>query len=166
MANAKYVDKQAVLDLIISKISNMTYLANPEIPSEIQDTVQSNLSDLQYDIEQLTAIEASEDCVDRGEVLNVCFPFCPDDDGSCSKADIDPREMLDAIEGLPNACPTIPEAEWVFRRTIKNGLDTAMPPICTNCKFTDANASRHAFCPNCGYKMKPPRFVGYLKGIE
>ena len=70
------------------------------------------------------------------------------------------------VESLPDKDITTPEAEWVFKRTIKNGLDTAIPPICTNCKFTDANASRHAFCPNCGYKMKPPRFVGYLKGIK
>ena len=111
MVNVKYINKQEVLDLIITRISDMTYLANPNIPSEIRDVVQSNLSDLQYDIEQLTVIEASDDCVDRKEVLNVCFPFCPDDDGSCSKVDIDLREMLDEIEGLPNVCPTIPEAE-------------------------------------------------------
>ena len=119
MADIKYVDKQAVLDLIISKISNMTYLANPKIPSEIRDAVQSNLSDLQYDVENLAS-----------------------------------RDLK------------VPEAEWVFKRVVKNGTDAAIPPICTNCKFMDANASRHAFCPNCGYKMKPPKFVGYLKGVK
>lgn len=70
------------------------------------------------------------------------------------------------VESLLGKDITTPEAEWIFTRTIKNGLDAAMPPVCTNCRTTDANASRHAFCPNCGYKMKPPRFVGYLKGIK
>lgn len=119
MANIIYVDKQAVLDLIISKIGNMTYLANPKIPSEIRDAVQSNLSDLQYDVENLAS-----------------------------------RDL------------EVSEAEWVFKRAVKNGINTPLPSICTNCKFIDADASRHAFCPNCGYKMKPPRFVGYLKGIK
>lgn len=119
MANIRYINKQEVLDLIISRISNMTYLANPKIPSEIRDAVQSSLSDLQYDVENL----ASRDF-------------------------------------------EVSEAEWVFKRAIKNGINAALPPICTNCKFIDTDAGKHTFCPNCGYKMKPPRFVGYLKGIK
>lgn len=34
------------------------------------------------------------------DVLNICFAYCPDDDGSCSKAGTDLREMLDEIEAL------------------------------------------------------------------
>lgn len=34
-------------------------------------------------------------------VLDIVMQYCPDDDGSCSKADVDIREMLDGIEALP-----------------------------------------------------------------
>ena len=33
-------------------------------------------------------------------VLDIVSQYCPDDDGSCSKAGVDLREMLDEIEGL------------------------------------------------------------------
>ena len=36
-------------------------------------------------------------------VLDIASQYCPDDDGSCSKADVDLREMLDEIEALPVA---------------------------------------------------------------
>jgi len=35
------------------------------------------------------------------DVLTICSAYCPDDDGSCSKAGHDLREMLDEIEALP-----------------------------------------------------------------
>lgn len=35
------------------------------------------------------------------DVLNIVSQYCPDDDGSCSKAGTDLREMLDEIEALP-----------------------------------------------------------------
>lgn len=34
-------------------------------------------------------------------VLDIVMQYCPDDDGSCSKAGVDLREMLDEIEALP-----------------------------------------------------------------
>lgn len=42
-----------------------------------------------------------DDYIRRGDVLDIAMQYCPDDDGSCSKADVDPREMLDEIEALP-----------------------------------------------------------------
>ena len=44
-----------------------------------------------------------DEYVSRGDVLDIVSQYCPDDDGSCSKADVDPREMLDEIEALPSA---------------------------------------------------------------
>lgn len=41
--------------------------------------------------------------ISRGDVLDIASQYCPDDDGSCSKADVDLREMLDEIEALPAA---------------------------------------------------------------
>lgn len=56
--------------------------------------------------------------IDADKVLNVVVAYCPDDDGSCSKAGIDLREMLDEIEALPEI-----DAEPIVR--------------CENCKFVD-----------------------------
>lgn len=39
--------------------------------------------------------------IDADKVLNIVIGYCPDDDGSCSKAGVDLREMLDEIEALP-----------------------------------------------------------------
>ena len=43
------------------------------------------------------------DCISRQAVINIALQYCPDDDGVCSKAGHDPREMLDEIEALPPA---------------------------------------------------------------
>ena len=42
------------------------------------------------------------DLISRKAVLEILMKYCPDDDGSCSEADVDPREMLDEIENLPS----------------------------------------------------------------
>ena len=39
--------------------------------------------------------------VELDKVLDIAIQYCPDDDGSCSKADADLRDMLDEIEALP-----------------------------------------------------------------
>ena len=45
---------------------------------------------------------SDNDCVSRAAVINIAMQYCPDDDGSCSRADVDMREMLDEIEALPD----------------------------------------------------------------
>lgn len=44
-----------------------------------------------------------EEYISLQAVLDIVMQYCPDDDGSCSKADVDLREMLDEIEALPIA---------------------------------------------------------------
>lgn len=44
-----------------------------------------------------------DEYISRGDVLDIVSQYCPDDDGSCSKAAVDTREMLDEIEALPSA---------------------------------------------------------------
>lgn len=56
--------------------------------------------------------------IDADKVLNIVVAYCPDDDGSCSKAGADLREMLDEIEALPEI-----DAEPIVR--------------CENCEFVD-----------------------------
>jgi hypothetical protein len=40
------------------------------------------------------------DLIDKQSVVDIAMCYCPDDDGSCSKADADIRELLDEIENL------------------------------------------------------------------
>lgn len=42
------------------------------------------------------------DLISLGAVLEIVMQYCPDDDGSCTKAGVDLREMLDEIENLPD----------------------------------------------------------------
>lgn len=35
------------------------------------------------------------------DAISICSAYCPDDDGTCSKAGNDLRDMLDEIESLP-----------------------------------------------------------------
>lgn len=47
-------------------------------------------------------------------VLDIASQYCPDDDGSCSKADVDLREMLDEIEALPTAdVQPVKHGKWI-----------------------------------------------------
>ena len=47
------------------------------------------------------------DTISRKAVLDIAFKYCPDDDGVCSEAGSDLRNMLDEIENLPPAEPKI-----------------------------------------------------------
>jgi|GEM_PF-4529571 hypothetical protein len=60
------------------------------------------------------------DCVSRKAVIDLAMQYCPDDDGSCSRADVDMREMLDELEALPAAPHEMSAREFVralFRLT-------------------------------------------------
>lgn len=44
-----------------------------------------------------------DDLISRQAALGVVFPYCQDDDGTCSKNGDDLRNLLDDIENLPSA---------------------------------------------------------------
>ena len=48
-------------------------------------------------------------CVDADAVIDLVMQYCPDDDGVCSKAGADLRELLDEIEDLPTVIPASEE---------------------------------------------------------
>lgn len=52
-------------------------------------------------IDELRQHTTSLELIERQEALEIAMSYCPDDDGSCSKAGHDIREMLDEIEALP-----------------------------------------------------------------
>lgn len=66
--------------------------------------------------------------IDANKVLDIVMAYCPDDDGSCSKAGVDLREMLDEIEALPE----IDELSEAWR--------------CNDKKLNDAIDCIHDFC--------------------
>lgn len=48
---------------------------------------------------------------DLDAAVELAMQYCPDDDGACSKAGSDLRELLDEIEGLPTIIPADKEGE-------------------------------------------------------
>ena len=48
-----------------------------------------------------------EDTISRQAAIELAMQYCPDDDGTCSKADEDMRNLLDELEDLPSAQPEI-----------------------------------------------------------
>ena len=94
-----------------------------------------------------------DEYISRGAVLDIAMQYCPDDDGSCSKADADPREMLDEIEALPAADVQPQESEWqiVALRTIYDDIPYGHSYVCKNCGHTEGRSNK--YCGGCGCKM-------------
>ena len=85
--------------------------------------------------------------IDREAVLEIAMSYCPDDDGSCSKAGCDMREMLDEIEALPSIeTGLIKHAKWEI-------CSDGYYPYCSNCKKEPQGRIMTLFCPNCGAQM-------------
>ena len=88
--------------------------------------------------------------ISREEVLDIALQYCPDDDGSCSKADVDLREMLDEIEALPAA-----DVQPVKRGKWEAQLNGHV--FCTYCGKEQAFSSD--FCKHCGADMRYPETI-------
>ena len=58
-------------------------------------------------VKAASSVLTCEDAVSRQAAIELAMQYCPDDDGSCSKADRDIRELLDDLENLPSAQPEI-----------------------------------------------------------
>ena len=85
--------------------------------------------------------------VDIGAVLEIAMSYCSDDDGSCSKAGRDIREMLDELEALPTVeAKSVKHAKWEI-------CSDGYYPYCSNCKNEPQGRAMTLFCPNCGAKM-------------
>ena len=97
--------------------------------------------------------------IDRQVVLEIAMSYCPDDDGSCSKAGHDIREMLDEIETLPTIeVKQVQYGQWLSDTvTCYTGKeDEHGDPeykeyiffVCSNCRRK--TVVREHFCPRCG----------------
>ena len=95
------------------------------------------------------------DLISREAALEILMRYCPDDDGSCTKADVDPREMLDEIENLPavDAKP-VAHAKWhLCRMNVPKGHGQMYSAWrCSACHKHERK--RSDYCPNCGAKME------------
>ena len=94
-------------------------------------------------------------------VLDIVMQYCPDDDGSCSKVDVDLREMLDEIEALVAA--DVKEKEYCKMIPLEpdcRGYTDVF--ICTNCHqhvhlgFIRKEYSG-SFCLECGAEIMEQR---------
>ena len=107
--------------------------------------------------------------IDRQAALEVVMRYCPDDDGSCSKAGHDIREMLDEIEALPTIEPEVMHGHWIAVSSFDAcGGDEEVwmahgNPIayhyCSECK-NEAYANEEGkeilsdYCPFCGADLR------------
>ena len=109
-----------------------------------------------------------DDLISRQAALDIVMCYCPDDDGSCSKAGVDLREMLDDIESLPTTEPHIRHGRWIAKlpysdETVK---DLEFQIVCSLCDEQNSSITfdensvpiaktfyRTRYCPNCGARM-------------
>ena len=86
------------------------------------------------------------DLIDKQAALEIAMSYCPDDDGCCTKAGNDIREMLDEIEALPAIEQEVQHGQWI--PTVLKGLYR-----CSACNFEQTSNPNQRFCSYCGAKM-------------
>ena len=88
--------------------------------------------------------------IDGDEVLNIIAKYCPDDDGTCSCAGEDLRELLDEIEAIPTVeAEPIKYGYWEWVDGSPDNYDLK----CTVCGGVQDSGFWER-CPYCGAKMK------------
>lgn len=93
--------------------------------------------------------------IDKQAVLEIAMCYCPDDDGSCSMAGHDIREMIDEIKALPTIeAEPVRHGRWIpdnsHLPSNKFTCSECGNIIKTNhyCRKCYLN-----YCDNCGAKM-------------
>lgn len=89
-----------------------------------------------------------DDLISRQAVLDIAFKYCPDDDGVCSEAGRDLRNMLDEIENLP---PAEPKRETTTLRIGRTRNSVTMWYECAECG--EPVDHEDAFCRRCGREI-------------
>ena len=91
--------------------------------------------------------------ISREDILDIASQYCPDDDGSCSKADVDLREMLDEIEALPAAdVQPVKHGRWSECFT-DSRIYSGICSVCGGGAIRSVIAKPLDYCPNCGARM-------------
>lgn len=91
-------------------------------------------------------------------VLDIVSQYCPDDDGSCSKAGVDLREMLDEIEGLDETeVQPVKQGRWIVSHTQKH---VEVTYECSECQHEVVGEyEKTPFCGGCGARMDGDYYV-------
>lgn len=106
--------------------------------------------------------------IDAQAAIELAMQYCPDDDGTCSKADEDIRNLLDELENLPSVQPDCtdcimhggdwecdhvhchkgrPKGEWLHEQLIPDDITGHTYGECSNCGHIRIIDN---FCPHCG----------------
>jgi hypothetical protein len=99
--------------------------------------------------------------IDRHTALEIAMSYCPDDDGCCSKAGHDLREMLDEIEALPTIeAEPVRHGRWVEcdYKHLEHGFMETEPNsglCCSECRtaFQKKKMTYKQYCAACGARM-------------
>lgn len=109
------------------------------------------------------------DLIDKQAALEIAMSYCTDDDGCCSKAGNDIREMLDEIEALPTIEQEVRHGQWIAVSAFDacGGDEEAWMahgnPIayhyCSECKNEtylneEGKEILSDYCPFCGADMR------------
>ena len=104
-----------------------------------------------------------KDIIFRQDAIELAMQYCPDDDGTCSKADEDIRNLLDELEGLPSAvieAETVRHGHWVLGKELsREYIGDVCISIhydkcwCSECDYPVKEYPFWTYCPNCGAKM-------------
>ena len=98
----------------------------------------------------------SEKYISVETAVALAMQYCRDDDGTCSKAGHDLRELLDDLENTASADvrPVVP-AEWIAL-DIYRGMGNYKCSVCNQeCYVPECMGEpMYIFCPNCGAKMR------------
>lgn len=93
----------------------------------------------------------NNDLISRSAAIEIAMLYCPDDDGSCSKANIDIREMLDDLENLPAVdAEPVRHARWLPTNDDNKKRCSWCDVIHLIAQYPHGQAN---YCPNCGAKM-------------
>ena len=89
-----------------------------------------------------------EDVIYRQNAIELAMQYCPDDDGTCSKADEDMRNLLDELEDLPSA---VKHGHWEQMWEDEDQIQARCS--CCGMVFWIGKGRDGNYCPNCGAKM-------------
>jgi hypothetical protein len=93
-----------------------------------------------------------DEFIKKSKAIELVMQYCPDDDGSCSKAGNDLRELLDEIEAInPENVKPLKNGEWIegYNETTDKRVSR-----CSKCGYEKNRFRKPPYCENCGAEMK------------
>lgn len=149
----------------------------PAVCEQFRDRIKADFialcrnasDDIVCDDESKTALAKMLELIDKQAVLDIAMSYCPDDDGCCSKAGHDLREMLDEIEALPivhiddmafniqNEIQAEKPSRTVEITFVRHGrwIPTKQKGYyeCSACRYEQTSNPAQRFCSYCGARM-------------